>query len=524
MSAGRDRRPIGLKCRHERVDQGLVAHPGVAHRLHTRYGTGERLAKKGGIHPVIGSERAREACEEVAVQWPHRAADIIHQRLGQLRQGGRQVPGPRTKTVEPFGAAREAFGHVDPMVSVADQTVDLAEKLAVAHDRVDHVTNHVIAVVDRDRRADDRAYRSYTSETGARHALANRLPVTVDETARGLARDGDADRLAWRTQAFKQLVVEFHQRERNAHHFQRCEQVADQVERNVNAALLQALRDLAVENVLFHDRRGPEPRNQHGNAVTCRKREVRQDNVEHHPGHVGGADRRPYVDARFAMVTDANFHRAVLDREISLADRRDHAGRKPDADAARRVDRFLREGDDLVKRAAHGRLGRAHLPHQDLACDTPAFGLVTLWRGGHVVVGDHRAHHDAFLLGALHGHAHVHVVAGVVAVKACHASAAVGGAHCVEEAFGRGRRKNFPDGDSVHHAIADVAEESGLMARAAAGNDPHLARFRRPQALDHARVAGGADGVCVRQQPAPEHILDDEVRIVDDAVHARPPG
>jgi len=62
---------------------------------------------------------------------------------------------------------------------------------------------------------------------------------------------------------------------------------------------------------------------------------------------------------------------------------------------------------------------------------------------------------------------HVHVVAGIVAVQAGHASAVVGGAERIEEALGGGRGKNLADGHGVDQAGADVAEESRLMARAA---------------------------------------------------------
>jgi len=47
----------------------------------------------------------------------------------------------------------------------------------------------------------------------------------------------------------------------------------------------------------------------------------------------------------------------------------------------------------------------------------------------------------------------------------------VGGAERIEEALGGGRGKDLADGHGVDQAGADVAEESRLMARAAAGDD-----------------------------------------------------
>ena len=86
--------------------------------------------------------------------------------------------------------------------------------------------------------------------------------------------------------------------------------------------------------------------------------------------------------------------------------------------------------------------------------------------------------------GELGGHLEVHHVAGVVLDDVEHAGAAVdrlgGGQHLV----GRGRGEDRARAGRVEHAPADEAAVHGLVARAAARDERHLALHRRVGAHD----------------------------------------
>ncbi len=73
------------------------------------------------------------------------------------------------------------------------------------------------------------------------------------------------------------------------------------------------------------DRHGAEPRNQHHHTVVLAEIAV-FDRREHAFGHRGGRFDRDDLNARFAMMTDAQLHLASGDLEVRFAHGRNGAG------------------------------------------------------------------------------------------------------------------------------------------------------------------------------------------------------
>ena len=286
------------------------------------------------------------------------------------------------------------------------------------------------------------------------------------ELGEAVALDGHVD-------AGLELVVELHDGKGDAVHLERGEVVAHVGLVDGDALLLDEVVDLGEEDVLLHDGGGTEAGDQHDDLVAGDEGKVGQDDVDHLLGHLVGALERLDADARLAVVADADLHGARLDVEVGLAVGGDGAGAEADAHRAGVVDGLLGAGDDLVEAAAHGGLGTAALPHHDLAGNAAALGAVD-GVGGNVVVGDDEADSDAVLLDGALGHLDVHVVTGVVAVEHGHAEALVDGADALLERLGGGAGEDLAHGHGIDHVAAAVADEGGLVARAAAGDDADL--------------------------------------------------
>ena len=144
-------------------------------------------------------------------------------------------------------------------------------------------------------------------------------------------------------------------------------------------------------------------------------------------------------------------------------------------------------------------------------------------RGADVVVGDDGLHLDAVLGGELHRHFDVHIVAGVIAVEADHASAAVGDLHRVVEALGGWRGEDLAHGHRVEHVSADIPNKGRLVAGAATRDDADLATYRRLRVRHDSRVLAELDEIAVRLDEAAHGVLNDKVWIVDKALHEREP-
>lgn len=96
------------------IDQGFVADLCAADALHIRRRRGQRLAEQRGVQPRVRGQRGGKAAEEAAVQRPHGAAYVVHQRLRQLFERTRQLQrGGRVHAVQPRGAGAKALVHVD---------------------------------------------------------------------------------------------------------------------------------------------------------------------------------------------------------------------------------------------------------------------------------------------------------------------------------------------------------------------------------------------------------------------------
>jgi hypothetical protein len=129
------------------------------------------------------------------------------------------------------------------------------------------------------------------------------------------------------------------------------------------------------------------------------------------------------------------------------------------ADRPGRIHRFAGGGDHFIERGALGGPGAANLPHHDFAGHAAALFDFVLRRRRGIVVGDDRAHTNAFALGQLDCHLHIHVVAGVIAIEARNAGAAIGRLERFEERFGSGRREDFSDRHGIHQVTPNIADE-----------------------------------------------------------------
>ena len=116
-------------------------------------------------------------------------------------------------------------------------------------------------------------------------------------------------------------------------------------------------------------------------------------------------------------------------------------------------------------------------------------------------------------------HLHVHVVAGIVAVEADDALAAIGLTHGVVEALGGRGGEQFADRHRIQHVPAGIADEGRLMSGTAAGNDADLAGDRRVLRNDHPRVVGKPDEIGMRLDEALDGIFDHFVGVVDESLH-----
>ena len=130
----------------------------------------------------------------------------------------------------------------------------------------------------------------------------------------------------------------------------------------------------------------------------------------------------------------------------------------------------------------------AHLEGEDHAGDAAASPRLFRRRRGHVVLDQHRAHFDVFEGGHLGSHVEVQHVAAVVAVDVDHTRAARDALGDGSHLVGAGRGEDVAHRAAVQHALADVAEKDGEMARAAAGGQRHLALDRRVGPHDAVQV------------------------------------
>ena len=124
--AARRRRGERLQGRRIGVDQRLVADLGLADRLDFLQAAGATSARtlRRRSHSTPSSALG-ETRKHHAVERPHRAADLGHQHVAQGRQRG--VERAAAPATQPLRREREALGHVDAVIAVADQAVDVAQ-------------------------------------------------------------------------------------------------------------------------------------------------------------------------------------------------------------------------------------------------------------------------------------------------------------------------------------------------------------------------------------------------------------
>ena len=132
-------------------------------------------------------------------------------------------------------------------------------------------------------------------------------------------------------------------------------------------------------------------------------------------------------------MSDPDLHRAFFDLEVGVPDRGQRAGRQADSNASGVVDRFLCRSNYLIQGSPGSRFCLADFPHENFAGDAAAFFALILGRRGDVVIGDDGFDLDALFLCHARGHFYVHVVAGIVPVKAGDALSGVGSAESVQK-------------------------------------------------------------------------------------------
>jgi hypothetical protein len=181
----------------------------------------------------------------------------------------------------------------------------------------------------------------------------------------------------------------------------------------------------------------------------------------------------------------------------------------------------LRAGDHRVEISALVGAGGADFPGQNFAGYATPLVRLRQRRRGDIVVGDDGFDDEALAFGELDRHFHVHIVAGVIAVEAGDSAPAVRRLEGVMKAARRRRGEHFAKRHRVDEARADIADEGGLMTRAAAGDDADLAGLRRMDGANDARIIGHRQKIGMRGEQPRDSILDHFLRIIDDSVHGR---
>ncbi|MNC49748.1 hypothetical protein D3C75_989470 [compost metagenome] len=164
------------------------------------------------------------------------------------------------------------------------------------------------------------------------------------------------------------------------------------------------------------------------------------------------------------MVADTQFHHAVGDLKIRLAYRRNDARGKADTDGAALIDSLLCDANHAVQIITLGCSRTANFPHENFTRHSTALGDIFRRSGGHIVVGHDRADVHLFAGGHFHRQLDVHIVASIVAVKACNARALIGSTEGVKETLGSGRGEDFANSHGINQAGTDITYKCRLMA------------------------------------------------------------
>src|SRR5205823_11784375 len=85
---------------------------------------------------------------------------------------------------------------------------------------------------------------------------------------------------------------------------------------------------------------------------------------------------------------------------------------------------------------------------------------------------------------------------------------------------GRGRGEHLSGACRVEHSRPDEAAVHRLVARAAAGDEPHLSLYRGVGPDHERRVVADAEPVAVRGLHAAQRVLEYRVGSVDELLHA----
>ena len=175
--------------------------------------------------------------------------------------------------------------------------------------------------------------------------------------------------------------------------------------------------------------------------------------------------------------------------------------------------------NNLVQISALCSLCAAALPHQDLARHTAAFVSLILGSRSHVIVGHDRLDGKSGLLCHLDCHLDVHVVAGIIAVEAGHASAAVSCLECIKECSRCRRRADLAHCRCIAEIFTDVADESRLMARAAARHHTDFAGDGSCLCRKNTGMFCCFDNIAMCLYKAFEHLVNDVIGIIQNALH-----
>ena len=162
-----------------------------------------------------------------------------------------------------------------------------------------------------------------------------------------------------------------------------------------------------------------------------------------------------------------------------MADSRERAGSQAYAYASRAVDCLLCGSYDTIKIPSFSRSSTGYLPHQDLAGDPPSLLLLVSRCGSDIIIRNHRADLQSFLLCLLHRHADIHVVPGVIAVEAGNSLSPVSGLEGIMECNRSRRREDLADSNCIAHVLPEITDERRLMTGSAASDDSNLGLQKR---------------------------------------------
>src|SRR5918997_6484344 len=344
-------------------------------------------------------------------------------------------------------------------------------------------------------------------------------PIYASIYPSSLERSSGSD-VARRPEVVFHLVVELEQGYREPGHLQRGHVVPDVGHPpDLDPLALQDVRHVGVGDVELHERGPAHAVDHHGNLGTREVHGVAEDAAHHLVHYLVGGLHLFALNTRLAVDAYTDLHLVVGDIEDGLAALGRGAARERHTHRTDVAVDPLCQLLDAGKIPAVVRGGAADLVYEDGAGDTAPPAGERRVLDGHVVVGDHVVGLYPLRLGELARHLEVEHVARVVLDDVEDPRTAVDGLGRLEHLVRGWAGEDGAGAGGVEHARSDEAAVGRLVARAAAGDEGHLALHGGVGADDDAVLGNHPDQARVRQLHPPQHLVDDPLGRVDDFLH-----